>query len=285
MQRLLLLFLSGIISLSTKAQPPVEKTLLWQITPKGQKPSYLFGTIHVLCPDKLMVSEVIKEKFNTTSTLFLEVDLDDPDLMKKMLVHMQMKGSQTLPQLLGNQYDSISTIFQSKTGMPLTMLNKAKPFFSMTMIYPALLGCVPVSWETLFQKMAKDKNLNINGLETVEDQMEVFEKIPYQVQASMLANTILQFDSSQHQLNQMLQLYENKDIAALQKVTTGDADFGKYEGILLNDRNKNWIPVIAAQVAKNPSFFAVGAAHLGGENGVINLLRKAGFTVIPIFYQ
>jgi uncharacterized protein YbaP (TraB family) len=68
-------------------------------------------------------------------------------------------------------------------------------------------------------------------------------------------------------------------------LTNKQENFGEYTDILLSDRNHNWIPVIGEEAKKRPTFFAFGAGHLGGENGVINLLRKAGFTVKPIFYQ
>ncbi|HEX8358405.1 MAG TPA: TraB/GumN family protein, partial [Segetibacter sp.] len=81
------------------------------------------------------------------------------------------------------------------------------------------------------------------------------------------------------------EVYKKKDINQLYLLTTKEEEFGKYEGILLNDRNHNWIPVIGEQAKKVPTFFAFGAGHLGGEKGVISLLRKAGFTVEAVLYQ
>jgi uncharacterized protein YbaP (TraB family) len=155
----------------------------------------------------------------------------------------------------------------------------------MAMIYPSLLGCQPQSWEAEFQKLAKDKGLEIKGLEKLSDQMDVFEKIPYQVQSEMLIKLLQNMDSSKIAFNQMLDIYKTKDVNKLYKMTTSDADFGKYEGTLLNDRNQNWIPVIGEQAKKMSTFFAFGAGHLGGDKGVISLLRKAGYTVKPVLYQ
>ena len=82
---------------NTDAQIPKDKTLLWQVSGKGiTKPSYLFGTIHLMCPDQLKMTDLVKEKFNTTSELFLEIDMDDPNMMKEMMLGMQMKDSSTL---------------------------------------------------------------------------------------------------------------------------------------------------------------------------------------------
>ncbi len=267
------------------AQPPSEKTLLWEVSGNGiLSPSYLFGTIHLMCADELKMPEVVKGKFDASKQLFLEIDMDDPNMVTEMMSGMQMKGNTTLENLMGKKFDSANTIFQSKTGIPLKMLNSAKPFLLMSMIYPSLLGCQPLSWEGEFQKMAKEKELEIKGLEKLSDQMDVFEKIPYQVQSEMLIKMLQNMDSSKIAFNEMLDVYKTKDINKLYEMTTKDKDFGEYEGLLLNDRNHNWIPVIGEQAKKMSTFFAFGAGHLGGDKGVISLLRKAGYTVKPILY-
>lgn len=270
----------------TRAQVPKEKTLLWEVSGKGiTKPSFLFGTIHLMCSNELKMPEIVEEKFNTAGKLFLEIDMDDPNMMKDMMLGMQMKDSSTLENLMGNKYDSVSSIFQNKTGLPLRMLNTAKPFLLMSMLYPSILQCTPVSWESVFQKMAKEKGIEIQGLEKLQDQMNIFDKIPYKVQSDMFVKMLLNIDSSKKDFDTMLEVYKNKDINELNILTNKEEDFGEYTNILLDDRNHNWIPVIGEQAKKMPTFFAFGAGHLGGEKGVINLLRKAGFNVQPVFYQ
>lgn len=267
------------------AQVPKEKTLLWEVSGKGiTKPSWLFGTIHLMCSDQMKMPKIVEEKFNTSRSLFLEIDMDDPNMMKEMMLGMQMKDSSTLENLMGNRFDSVSAIFQTATGMPLKMLNTAKPFLLMSMLYPSLLACTPVSWESVFQKMAQEKGIEIQGLEKLEDQMNIIEKIPYKVQSDMFVKMLLNIDSSKKDFNKMLNVYKQKDINELNILTTKEEDFGEYTNILLDDRNHNWIPVIGEQAKKMPTFFAFGAGHMGGEKGVINLLRKAGYTVKPIYY-
>lgn len=280
--------LLGLITISVfaTAQVPTEKSLLWQITGKGiEKPSYLYGTIHLMCPTDLKVPAVVQEKFNSTQHLFLEVDMDDPAMMQEMVAGMMMKDTTTLKSLLGDEsYAHLSKLFSSKTGLPLEMLKKTKPMLLMALVYPSMLGCQPDSWEKVFQTMAKSKNMQLSGLEKVSDQINVFEKIPYKVQAEMLLQMMDNLDSSKASFENMVEIYKTKDINKLHQMTTSDKDFGEYEALLLNDRNKNWIPVITKQAQQMPTFFAVGAGHLGGENGVINLLRKQGFSVKPILY-
>ncbi|MDB5193543.1 MAG: TraB/GumN family protein [Segetibacter sp.] len=269
----------------TSAQVPTEKALLWEVTGKNiQQPSYLFGTIHLMCPDEMKVPAKVAKAFEVTKSLYLEVDLDDPQTMLTMLMGMKMHDTSTLQNLMGNDFDSANAIFQKRTGISLKLMNTAKPLMLMSLIYPGLMKCTPASWESVFQNMAKEKGYNISGLEDVSEQVKVFEKIPYKVQAEMLTKMLLNIDSARMEFEEMLNVYRSKDINKMYQLTTEEKDFGEYEGIMLSDRNHNWIPVIGEQVKKMPTFFAFGAGHLGGEKGVINLLRRQGYKVKPVYY-
>lgn len=277
--------LAGFMS-STFSQVPTEKTLLWEISGKEIKePSYLYGTMHLMCPQDLKIDEVIKTKFNSTKELFLEIKMDDPNMMMEMMTGIRMKDTTTLKGLIGKtNYDSISSIFKKSTGMPLDMLNTAKPILVLSMVYPSMLGCTPDSWEATFQKMAKEKMMPLKGLEKLADQMNVLESIPYRAQADMLMKTMYNLDSAKNIFTEMLEIYKSKDLVRLYDMTTSDEDFGDYEGAMLIDRNKNWIPIMKEQATNTPTFFACGAAHLGGKDGVISLLRREGYTVKPVMY-
>lgn len=142
-----------------------------------------------------------------------------------------------------------------------------------------------VSYEMELMKMAQEQEKPIDGLETAEFQMSLFDSIPYDVQAQMLMATIKSGDSGEedNQLEQMVEMYKNQDIQGMQRMVKGDkGGISEYEELLLLRRNRNWIPVMEEMMAKNATFFAVGAGHLGGEEGVIALLRKAGYTVSPV---
>ena len=253
---------------SSYCQAPVEKSLLWQITsPEQTKPSYLFGTIHLICPDDIVVDEILQQKFNSTKQLFLELDLDDASEMMNAMQEMKMKDDTSLHMLLDkNQYDTIAKEFMQLANLPLALFNFTKPMLTMSTIYPALLGCSAAeAWETEFMRMAKQNNIVVKGLETTQEQIDVLDAIPYSVQANMLATSLMNTDSLKIDFISMLELYKQKDIHALQESTREDPGFAAYEGILLNNRNQNWIPKIINEVKRMPTFFAVGAAHLGGE--------------------
>ena len=286
MKHLIVTFFSSLLISQSFAQIPTEKTLLWQISNStNTKTSYLYGTIHLICPDKIAIDTVIKEAFNKTTQLFLEIDLDDPQMMAKVMKGMMMPDSILLEKMVGKtNYDSMNTIFKSKAGIPLSVMGKAKPMLLMSAIFPALLQCKPDGFEKHFQEMAKQNHIPLKGLETIEYQLRVFDSIPYSVQADMLKNLLFNLDSTKKGFDEMLTVYLSKDVNAMQQLTVKDPDFGKYDALMLKNRNNNWIPIIAREMAYQPTFFAVGAAHLGGINGVINLLRQKGFKVEPVMY-
>lgn len=270
---------------SSFSQPPTEKSLLWQInSANATKPSFLFGTIHLLCPDDIIVDDVLHEKFNATQQLFLELDLDNKTEMMQAMEEIKMKEDTSLHMLLDKtQYDLAAASFMQLANLPLALFNYTKPLLTMSAIYPGLLGCPAAeAWETQFVRRAKQNSIEIKGLETTAEQIEVLDAIPYGIQAGMLAGSLLDTDSLKSDFLRMINLYKQKDINGLYKSTLEDQDFASYEAILLHNRNKNWVPKIINEINSMPTFFAVGAAHLGGENGIIHLLRKAGYTVTAV---
>src|SRR3569833_2224937 len=113
------------------------KTLLWQISGPGiSKPSYLYGTIHIMCPDDIVITDKLKECFNSTTQLYLELDLDDPSTMMDAMKGMMMKHDTTLQQLMSKEeYDSLAYNFKKITGMPLTLMNGMQPMLTEAAIY------------------------------------------------------------------------------------------------------------------------------------------------------
>lgn len=268
------------------SQAPKEKSLLWKVEGNGlSKPSYLYGTIHIMCPDDIKVTPALKSAFNSTGQLYLELDMDDLSTMTGMLLGMMMTDGSSLKTLLPqSDYDSLAVIFKKQTGMALGAMSRVKPIMLMSVLYPSMLGCQPEGWEQVFMKMAGEKKMETLGLEKVQDQVGVLDSIPYKVQAEMFMKTLYNMDSTKISFNKMLEIYKRQDLQAMQQMSTEDEDYGVYEDIMLKNRNARWIPVIMKAMKRKPSFFAVGAAHLAGENGVISLLRRKGYKVAPVKY-
>jgi uncharacterized protein YbaP (TraB family) len=166
----------------------------------------------------------------------------------------------------------------------MIMLEKMKPTLVVSGIYPSLMGCDVGSPEMKLANMAKMDSIVVKGLESVEEQMAAFDAIPLQEQAEMLRSYLLEAGEAKRELMDMLALYRTKDVMGMASMFENTEEgWGKYEEDLLIKRNKAWISRITEQTKIEQTFFAVGAGHLGGDQGIISLLRKAGFTVEPVY--
>jgi uncharacterized protein YbaP (TraB family) len=138
--------------------------------------------------------------------------------------------------------------------------------------------------EQEFLTAALQLKLAVFGLETVEDEMAAINKEPIDSQVLALKKVLLNFDSVKLVMQQLTKVYlkRNTDsIYAFMKETDTDMSF---ENALLSERNKKWLPVMVQAMKENPVFFAVGAGHLGGEEGVLALLRSGGYQLKPVAF-
>ncbi len=267
------------------AQSSTNNSLLWEVTGKNlKKPSYLFGTFHLLCESDLSIADAAAEKLKSCDQLALELDFDDPNMMIEMQTLAGMKDGKMLEDLLGStKFKLADSLFTATTGISLKLLSGLKPMVASSVLYPSVLGCNPGSPEMTLSKLAGDAKKEVIGLEKVSDQMEVFDKIPYQVQADMLYSYITETDKFKKETDEMLAIYRSANLNDMQKLMA-DPTYGldKYLDLLLTNRNKNWVKQMQTIMPEKATLFAVGAGHLGGNEGVISLLRKAGYTVKPL---
>ncbi|HMO41494.1 MAG TPA: TraB/GumN family protein [Saprospiraceae bacterium] len=282
------MFLFAAILLYLTVQPTFaqsDNTLLWEISGKGLKqPSYLFGTFHVLCPEDLMVTDAIRNKLKMTKQLVLELDFDDPNLMTEMQQYMVLTNGKTTKDYLNeSDYELVSRFFQDSLGMPFEQVAIIKPFMLTTFLYTKYLGCQPASWEQVLVQMAQAQKSEILGLETPQQQLAALDKMTYEQQAALLVEGVRDYDKMKIMMAEMVQIYKDQKMERIQESAgTYFAELEAIEKALLEDRNRKWIPQIEKLIKKNPTFFAVGAAHLGGKTGVIALLRAKGYKLTPI---
>ena len=260
-----------------------DKSLLYEISGNGiSQPSYLYGTIHIICKDDFVMTDATKQKFGTSQQVYLEIDMDDPSMMSDMQKSMMITDGSTLKTLMSEtDYQKVSKFFKDTLKTNLDMLIKMKPFVASMMTLPKMMSCPTQSYEETFMKMAKEQQKEILGLETINDQFDALDKMGMKKQADlMLVQMVEKWEEGKGTLKNMIKDYKNQDVDLLledmMKSKTMDSEFEKD---LLQNRNNNWIPKIAKIAVEKPTFFAVGAGHLGGEKGVISLLRKQGFTV------
>jgi uncharacterized protein YbaP (TraB family) len=286
-QKRLILYMLFFLLLSCQLlqAQEISDALLWKISGKKlEKPSYLYGTLHALCREDMVISEEMLLAMDNSRRLALEIDITDTGLNAKMQKGMLMKGNTKLSQLLpAKDYQLLAAYFADSLGVNLASLQQMKPIFLSTLIYNRLLGCPPQSYESQLSRMAGIQRMEISGLESVEEQLKVFEHIDYREQAEMLLQTIIEYPALEEAYWNMIVSYKNQDLGSLFHVIS-DIQLGmkKYEEVMLNQRNQRWIPRMEQMASDSPTFFAVGAAHLPGDQGLIALLKRRGYTVEPV---
>jgi uncharacterized protein len=259
-----------------------ENGLLWKISGNGlSKPSYLFGTMHVTC-DNTLDKNTLKA-LEETSQLYLEMDMDDPGMQAKMMGGMMMKDGKTMSSMASPEdYAIVDEYLKKNVGMGLKMMDKFKPSIVGMMVLPKLIECPIKSIEEALMTASKEQKEEIYGLETLDEQMAVFDAIPYEEQMKELIKTSKEgLEEGKATFKKMLDLYTAKDLNALMDFMHNEDNqfYGDNSDVLLDKRNSNWIPKIETIAKNTPTFFGVGAAHLGGDNGVIALLRQKGYKV------
>ncbi|WP_445713170.1 TraB/GumN family protein [Flavobacterium sp.] len=280
MKKLFISLLTLLTGLSFSQE--LEKSLLWKISGNGLKQdSFLYGTIHITCDASLDKNTL--NALEKTEQLCLELDMDDKSMQMQMMKHMMMKDGVKLSALLNEEdFKVVDAFLKKNLNMSAKMFDGFKPFIVTTMLYPKMLDCPFQSVESELMKISVEQKEEIFGLETVEDQMKVFDNISYEIQAAELvkmAKSDLQKDKDE--LSKMMKIYQSKDIEGMLKMMD-DSDnkiTSDNQDVLLTNRNKNWISKMSEIMMQKPTFFGVGAAHLAGEEGVIKLLRKKGYKV------
>lgn len=297
----LMLFVRGQDQLHSTSQPdrksgrstpisPQAGSLLWEISGNGLlQPSYLFGTMHILCAADATISDSLQFTISQSAKVYFEIDMDDPAELLGALRYIRMKDNRKLSDLLTEgEYLRVKKYFSEKPSMlPLSMMERFKPYFIASMITESQMPCESKNgMEEVIMKAAKKQQKQVEGLETMEFQAGVFDSIPYEMQAKELLRSIDSAGKTDSTTLRMLEVYRNQDLDAIEKLTLQEeGGVSSFLDLFLYGRNEKWIPAMELVMKEKTILFAVGAAHLPGDRGVISLLRKAGYTLRPMKHQ
>ena len=290
MKKISAIFLLAMFSLAAAGQKK-NNSLLWKISGNGlEKPSYLFGTIHMLCKDDAYLSDNMVKAIREADRVYLELDMDNLFEMIGMMSKMKMKNDTTLKDLLTEEeYALTKTFFEKKkTVLPFSVLETYKPMVASSLLMESSMACdQQVAMESLIMEEAKKNGKRIDGLETMAYQMSVFDSIPYRLQAKELYKSIADEEKSQKEgekiMTEMMNAYREQDLEKLSAlIASADNDMSGFEDLLLYNRNRNWVAKLKTLLPEKALVVAVGAGHLPGEQGVIELLRKEGYKLTPV---
>ena len=293
---LLFLFLGSTLfaqETTIRDYPMEDRALLWKIEGNGIKTkSYLFGTVHLIDKEQFFFPKKLQKIVSKSDVLTMEI-AGLPEPMEALRLSMLEEGS-FFDFFTEEQTDSIFVWVEEHTSISQTgfrmMVGKMRPFVVSIML-TELDESNPnrgmenkKSYEVELEVIAENKKLEIKGLETVAEQLGLFSALSDDQQVEMVMATIRsEGNSGLEEIEKIMTLFADQDIDGLYQLIADD--MGSMKGmndILLDDRNKRWIPLIEQMITEKSTFIAVGAGHLGGPNGVIRLLEAKGYTLTPI---
>jgi len=261
-----------------------ENALLWKIEhEKLDQPSYLYGTIHLICSEDMAEHPSVDRALESVEKVVFELDFSDPQLQQKMMQAQVNSGDHITNYLDDEQAEVLDKYFKQHVGAGLSQIGNLKPFALTAMNMQSMVECDQqlYSFEGSLMAKAQQQSLAVSGLETPEFQFGLFDRIPAEHQIQELIKGIMSPDSVNTLFDSMVHQYLEEDIESLHRIFT-ESSTGPWQEELLDTRNRAWIPKLENWMADEPIFIAVGAMHLAGANGVIELLRQQGYTLTPV---
>ncbi|EKB51186.1 TraB/GumN family protein [Cecembia lonarensis] len=258
-----------------------ESTLLWKVSGNGlESPSYLFGTMHILCDQSIVEKTSFKEALSQSKYLVMELNPTNPAILQEMqqlAVNPEFENIYT--ELPEEDFILLDTYLSDKFGAGLAQMGVLKPFTLTSMVTMGFLECeVPFSLETYLAGFATEKEMPVIDLETAAFQVGIFDNIPVDFQIQEIIRS-LKDDAGKKELDQMMEIYVSGDLERLYGFMKTSDLMNQYQAEILDNRNRAWIPTLEELFKQGASFVAVGAGHLPGELGVIALLQQKGYSV------
>ncbi|MPS63591.1 MAG: TraB/GumN family protein [Chryseobacterium sp.] len=275
--------LMTITSITINAQNrESENSILWEVTGNGlSKSSYITGTFHIMCSKDFEMKPKVLKALEKSESFVMEINYTDPKEMTALqkMFKSDRKLSDQLSPNEANELDKILTDY----GTNLKNMDSSSSQALYALISMKAVPCPPFeikSYELELMQIALKNKKKISGLEKVEDQLTSINK------AYELKDVIQQLKMGKEYetlLQRMITAFKKEDLQTVNDLFKNDKFMNrKQEKAMLTDRNKNWAEKMPEMMEKESSLFAVGGAHLMGDNGIIKLLRAKGYTVKPL---
>lgn len=283
----------AIIALLLLAVPAANAQLLWKISGRGiEKPSYILGTHHAIpytfCDTIPGLMKAFGEVGHVVGEFdMLKMDAMTPQQMQNMQKMMMMPADTTMASLFSDtQRDTLDAYLKNTLGANLQMLSAMKPMTIMvTVQQKMLMELIPdiaslTGIDKYMQTLAAEKGKQVGGLETMEYQLGLLYGSSLQDQADALMDMVRR-SNSKELLQELTDAYKTQNLDTLWKIFQDQMTQLEYDA-LVKTRNLNWLDEMKSLLPTQSTLYVVGAGHLPGDAGMINLLREAGYKVKPV---
>lgn len=261
--------------------------ILWQISKPGIYPSYLLGTIHSDDPRVTRLPPAVARAFASSKSFTGELDLS-ANSQAQTEQAMFLPQGQTLEGVLGQARYQKCVSLMADYGVPAAMVNRMKPWaIALQLNMPK-----PVTdrfLDLILYQRAVARGLPVYALETIPEQVAVFDKLPESQQLVLLDEAIANYEGSSALIDTLIDLYLARDLAGLQAINDqqlqqGDTQLAaEVEQRLIIARNQRMVKRMQPRLREGHAFIAVGALHLPGKQGILNLLQQQGYLVKYVY--
>lgn len=271
--------------------------LLWTVEKPGVPASYLFGTMHLTDPRVTDLTPRAQAAFDAAGTVVIETTevLDEAKMLASLMAEpdlMMFTDDTTLMSLLSPEDQKLVAEALDRRGIPPGSVAKMKPWMlSAALALPACElarkeGGAPML-DIKLARDAKAQGKTLEGLETVVSQMRAMASLPMDFHMKGLVETLKLGDRMDDVIETMIVLYENEDTGAFWPLFRAvlpagegdDAGYAEFEEAMITSRNQVMADNAAPILDRGGAFVAVGALHLPGPEGLVEKLRRAGYTV------
>ncbi|MGF1564609.1 MAG: TraB/GumN family protein [Flavobacteriales bacterium] len=266
-----------------------QKTLLFEISKGNERPSYVYGTMHINEPGFNACEAKLSGYVAKCTTFSGELNMEDVQPTPELAMKMLMLNTSLSALYTVEEYAKVKAYLEEKLGPMAAQMESFKPFWIMATVMQigerTALGTTDIGEvvDARLQQSAKASGLKIQPLETLDEQLGAIDGISLEEQAQMLLESI---DQDEDELmDKMKACYTKADLDCMESLYNDNRFTSSAEGVLVVNRNKTMHERLLKLIESGESVFcAVGALHLAGEEGLIELLKESGYAVKPVNY-
>jgi uncharacterized protein YbaP (TraB family) len=264
-----------------------EKSFLWKV--RSEKNSiYILGSIHFLKKESYPLKKSIEQAFDAVSKLVLEIDLQSatPEKTRQLTLEKGLfRDGTTLQQNVDKETYDLTERRARELGIDLRAMSPLKPWLvvlTLTTMKLQKLGFDPnYGVDRYLAERAKRSGKSTGGLESLEFQIGLLDGLSRRDQEMMLRETLKELDQLDKGVEQLVQSWMKGEVGSVEEwLLAGMREYPEVYAKVIVERNRRWLPQIEKMIAQGENAMViVGAAHLVGREGVIELLKQLGYTV------
>jgi hypothetical protein len=273
--------------------------LLWKVEKNGAAPSYVFGTVHLTDPRVTTLSDKVREALGQSKVVALEAADLSPATTANALAEatkaaLFTNGRSLENMLTADEYEKVRATLD-RAGLPVGTARLYKPWIVSLLISASACERSKIQHgepvlDMKIAEEAKARGISVTGLETIEDQLAAMASVPDEQQIGMLRAGLKFAERTDDLVETMVRLYLDRrmgatwafQLALAEKAGVGENSFVFFKQALIVDRNRKMRDAALPLLDNGGVFIAVGALHLPGETGLVELLRERGYTLTPV---